>query len=143
MDIHIPFVYTLYCSCQGLVTVLRESLCERIAKFESSPSLKDARSLVRVEVKHETKQATLLVHREQQFLGLCRSVDMKQQQQRRGTVGETQHGQKVADRRTLRRNVRFEVFTAVTMNNVVFWDIKPQFVLHRRYITSPLQSPAG
>jgi hypothetical protein len=39
--------------------------------------------------------------------------------------------------------VRSEVFTAVTMKNVVFWDIKPQFVLHRRHITSPLQSPAG
>jgi hypothetical protein len=39
--------------------------------------------------------------------------------------------------------VRFEVFTAVTMKNVVFRDIKTQFVLHRRHITSPLQSPAG
>jgi hypothetical protein len=39
--------------------------------------------------------------------------------------------------------VRFEVFTAVTMKNVVFWDIKPQFVLHRRHITSPLQSTAS
>jgi hypothetical protein len=39
--------------------------------------------------------------------------------------------------------VRFEVFTAVTMKNVVFWDIKPLFVLHRRHITSPLQSPAS
>jgi hypothetical protein len=39
--------------------------------------------------------------------------------------------------------VRCEVFTAVTMKNVVFWDIKPQFVLHRRHITSPLQSSAG
>jgi hypothetical protein len=39
--------------------------------------------------------------------------------------------------------VRFEVFTAVTMKNVVFWDIKPQFVLHRRHITSPLQRPAS
>jgi hypothetical protein len=39
--------------------------------------------------------------------------------------------------------VRFEVFTAVTMKNVVFWDIKIQFVLHRRHITSPLQSPSG
>jgi hypothetical protein len=29
------------------------------------------------------------------------------------------------------------------MKNVVFWDIKPQFVLHRRHITSPLQSPAS
>jgi hypothetical protein len=38
------------------------------------------------------------------------------------------------------RYVRFEVFTAVTMKNVVFWDIKTQFVLHRRHITSPLQS---
>jgi hypothetical protein len=39
--------------------------------------------------------------------------------------------------------VRFEVFTAVTMKNVVFWDIKTQFVFHRRHITSPLESPAG
>jgi hypothetical protein len=29
------------------------------------------------------------------------------------------------------------------MKNVVFWDIKTQFVLHRRHITSPLQSSAG
>jgi hypothetical protein len=28
------------------------------------------------------------------------------------------------------------------MNNVVFWDIKTQFVPHRRHITSPLQNPA-
>jgi hypothetical protein len=26
------------------------------------------------------------------------------------------------------------------MKNVVFWDIKTQFLLHRRHITSPLQS---
>jgi hypothetical protein len=39
--------------------------------------------------------------------------------------------------------VTFDVFTAVTMKNVIFWDIKHQFVLHRRHITSPLQSPAG
>jgi hypothetical protein len=39
--------------------------------------------------------------------------------------------------------LRFEVLTAVTMKNVVFWDIKTQFVLHRRHITSPLQIPAG
>jgi hypothetical protein len=32
---------------------------------------------------------------------------------------------------------------AVTMNYVVFWDIKTQVVPHRRHITSPLQSPAG
>jgi hypothetical protein len=38
---------------------------------------------------------------------------------------------------------RFEVFTAVTMKNVVFWNIKTQFVLHRRHIRSPLQSPAS
>jgi hypothetical protein len=29
------------------------------------------------------------------------------------------------------------------MKNVAFWDIKPQFVLHRRHITSPLQSTAS
>jgi hypothetical protein len=39
--------------------------------------------------------------------------------------------------------IRFEVFTAVTMKNAVFFDIKTQFVLHRRHITSPLQIPAG
>jgi hypothetical protein len=39
--------------------------------------------------------------------------------------------------------VRYEVLAeAVTMKNVVFWDIKTQFVPHRRHITSPLQSPA-
>jgi hypothetical protein len=40
-------------------------------------------------------------------------------------------------------NIRFEVFTAVTIKNVVLWDIKTHFVLHRRHITSPLHSPAG
>jgi hypothetical protein len=39
--------------------------------------------------------------------------------------------------------VRFEVSKAVTMKNDVFWDIETQFVLHRRHITSPLQSSAG
>jgi hypothetical protein len=39
--------------------------------------------------------------------------------------------------------VRFEVFTAVTMKNGVFWDIKSQFVLHRRHMTSLLQRPDG
>jgi hypothetical protein len=33
--------------------------------------------------------------------------------------------------------------TGVAMKNVVFWDIRTHFVLHRRHITSPLQSPAG
>jgi hypothetical protein len=40
-------------------------------------------------------------------------------------------------------SVRIEVLTAVTMKNAVFWDIKTQFILHSRYITSQLQSPAG
>jgi hypothetical protein len=39
--------------------------------------------------------------------------------------------------------VRSEVFTAVTMKYAVFWDMKTQFVPHRRHITSALQSPAG
>jgi hypothetical protein len=29
------------------------------------------------------------------------------------------------------------------MNNAFFWDINIQFVLQRRHITSPLQSPAS
>jgi hypothetical protein len=29
------------------------------------------------------------------------------------------------------------------MKNGVFWDIKTQFLPHRRHITSPLQSPAS
>jgi hypothetical protein len=40
-------------------------------------------------------------------------------------------------------SVRFEVFTAVTMKNVVFWDIKTQFILQRKHITTPLQIPAS
>jgi hypothetical protein len=39
--------------------------------------------------------------------------------------------------------VRFEVFTAVTMKNAVFWDIKIQLVPHRRHVTSLLQSLVG
>jgi hypothetical protein len=35
------------------------------------------------------------------------------------------------------------VFMAVTKKNTVFWGIKTQFVLHRRHIMSPLQSPAS
>jgi hypothetical protein len=31
----------------------------------------------------------------------------------------------------------------MTVKNVVFWDIKPQFVLYSRHVTSPLQSPAS
>jgi hypothetical protein len=38
---------------------------------------------------------------------------------------------------------RSEVFTAVTMKNPVFWDIKTQLVPHRKHIMSLLQSPAG
>jgi hypothetical protein len=30
-----------------------------------------------------------------------------------------------------------------TMKNIAFWDIKTQFVLLRRHITPPLQSPAS
>jgi hypothetical protein len=29
------------------------------------------------------------------------------------------------------------------MRTIVFWDVKLQFVLHRRHITSPLHRPAG
>jgi hypothetical protein len=32
--------------------------------------------------------------------------------------------------------VRFEVFTAVTMKNSVFWDIRTQFIPHIKHITS-------
>jgi hypothetical protein len=39
--------------------------------------------------------------------------------------------------------VIFEVLTAVTLKNVVFWDIKPRFVPHRRHITYPLQISAS
>jgi hypothetical protein len=38
--------------------------------------------------------------------------------------------------------VRFEVFTAVTKRNGIFWDIKTHFVSHKRHITSLLKSPA-
>jgi hypothetical protein len=40
-------------------------------------------------------------------------------------------------------SVTFEGFTPMAMKNAVFWDIKNQSVLHRRHITSLLQSLAG
>jgi hypothetical protein len=45
--------------------------------------------------------------------------------------------------RTISSKVRFEVFMAVTMKNAIFWNINNRFVLHRRHITSQLQSSAG
>jgi hypothetical protein len=33
--------------------------------------------------------------------------------------------------------------SSVLKKNVVFWNIKTQFVLHGRHITSPLQSPVS
>jgi hypothetical protein len=38
---------------------------------------------------------------------------------------------------------RFEIFTAAMAKNAVFWDIRSQFVPHRKHVASPLQSPAG
>jgi hypothetical protein len=38
---------------------------------------------------------------------------------------------------------RFEVSTVVIMDSSVFWDIKTQFLPHKKRITSPLQSPAA
>jgi hypothetical protein len=37
--------------------------------------------------------------------------------------------------RNTKNDVRFEVFTAVTIKNGVFWDMRIQFVPHRRHIT--------
>jgi hypothetical protein len=45
--------------------------------------------------------------------------------------------------RNIEDNVRCEVFAAVTMKNAVLWDIKTQFVPHRKHIISLLQTQAG
>jgi hypothetical protein len=37
----------------------------------------------------------------------------------------------------------FEVLTAVTMKNAVFWDIKTEFIPYMKNITSLLQGPVG
>jgi hypothetical protein len=37
-----------------------------------------------------------------------------------------------------RNDVRFEDFTAVIMKNAFFWDIKTQFLPHRKNLASPL-----
>jgi hypothetical protein len=34
-------------------------------------------------------------------------------------------------------------FTAVTMKNAVLWDIKNQFVPHRKHVTPRLQGPSA
>jgi hypothetical protein len=41
---------------------------------------------------------------------------------------------------TVHFNVRFEIFTAVTMKNGVFWDIATKFVPHRRHYVSATES---
>jgi hypothetical protein len=40
-------------------------------------------------------------------------------------------------------NVGVEVFTAVTMKNSLFRNIRTPFILQRKHITSPLESPVG
>jgi hypothetical protein len=40
-------------------------------------------------------------------------------------------------------NIIFEVFTMVTMTNVIFWDVKTHFIPHTKHITSPLQRQPG
>jgi hypothetical protein len=39
-----------------------------------------------------------------------------------------------------RKIVRFEAFTAATVKNAVFLDVKTQYVPHRKRITSPFES---
>jgi hypothetical protein len=41
-----------------------------------------------------------------------------------------------------KNSVRFEVFAAVTMKIAIFWDIRSQFLPHRKHI-SLLQKPAS
>jgi hypothetical protein len=60
--------------------------------------------------------------------------------------GDERNNEFVISPLTGRRSVyliRFDVLTAVAMKNVVFWDIRTQYVPHRKHITSPLQSPGG
>jgi hypothetical protein len=42
-----------------------------------------------------------------------------------------------------RRKVQQGTKPVIILKNVILWDINTQFVLHRRHITSPLQSPAN
>jgi hypothetical protein len=63
----------------------------------------------------------------------CRGVDDED---------EAAKGHKMKIKEIKIQPLRFEVIMAVTMKNVVFWDIKTQFLPHRRHITSPLLSPA-
>jgi hypothetical protein len=41
------------------------------------------------------------------------------------------------------KNLQVSYFTAVTIKNALCWDIKPQFVPHRKHIRSPVLNPAG
>jgi hypothetical protein len=59
------------------------------------------------------------------------------------SINEELLGRKLAAPVSKSEITAVEGFTAVTMKKAVFWNIKPQFVPHRRHITSPLQCPAG
>jgi hypothetical protein len=39
-------------------------------------------------------------------------------------------------------HVRSEIFTAVTMKNAMFWDMKIRVVPHRKHVAAPLEIPA-
>jgi hypothetical protein len=54
--------------------------------------------------------------------------------QRRNPLCQLDDGSSALEVESHRFYVRFEVFTAVTMKNVVFWDLKTQFVRHGRHI---------
>jgi hypothetical protein len=41
------------------------------------------------------------------------------------------------------KNLKFEVLTAMTMKNATFWDVKTQFILHKKLVKFLLQNPAS
>jgi type IV secretory pathway VirB6-like protein len=84
-------------------------------------------------------QGTAIQESEQPQLGHCKSDNMQYIR----TVGMPVLWKYQTKRRIHQILSNHKVFTEVTMKNVVFWDMKTHFILHRRHITSQLQSSAG
>jgi hypothetical protein len=96
-------------------------------------------TLRRIDHCHQRASQVCCGHRREQFPR--RHADTEK------LPSEISHNSQHDDTVHLRKLLPFYTFSGYTGNckmmNVVFWNIKTHFVLHRRHITSPLQSPTG
>jgi hypothetical protein len=80
------------------------------------------------------------LHGRRQVLSHCKLINKCFKKEVWFLFGQAMYFNEMTDAEHL---VKYEVFTVVTMKNVVFGDIKTQFIPDRRHIMSPLHRPAS